>query len=295
MGEGARDVKLGLFVAAGLALAAVGAVLLGGGDFLKSGVPFETRVSESIQGLNVGAPVKLLGVTVGRVTEIGFASAADDGQSRVRVAGELDVDALPAAWRKTPEESLRRGVGQGLRARLASVGLSGQLYVELENVPGTRAAELGGDGPVHVPSVPSVQQRLVGTAQSAVTKLAELDLAGLSRRLEEVLEALQRVLEEEAVPALREVSRAAAEVRRSAGPELRETLAALPDVLARLEETLAQVGRLAGSQEADLRRSMENVRAITEDLRRVAARAERDPGGVLFGSPPPPVEPGRAR
>lgn len=294
MGDGSRDVKLGLFVAAGVALAAVGAVLLGGADFLKSGLPFETRVSESIQGLNVGAPVKLLGVTVGRVTDIGLMAA--EGEPLVRVVGELDVENLPSTWRPAPEASLRAEVRQGLRARLASVGLSGQLYVELEDVadaPATAHAEE--DRLVLVPSVPSVQRRLVRTAQSAVAKLAELDLARLTLRLEEVLEALDRLIEEEAAPALQEVARAAAEVRRSAGPELRDTLAALPAVLARLEETLAQVGRLAGAQEADLRRSMENVRGITEDLKRLSTRAEQDPGGVLFGGPPRPVEPGRPR
>lgn len=294
MGDGSRDVKLGLFVAAGVALAAIGAVLLGGGDFLKSGLPFETRVSESIQGLNVGAPVKLLGVTVGRVTEIGLMAA--EGEPLVRVVGELDVDDLPSSWRPAPETRLRAEVRQGLRARLASVGLSGQLYVELEDVADAPAtAYVEADRPVLVPSVPSVQRRLVRTAQSAIAKLAELDLARLTLRLEEVLEALDRLIEEEAAPALREVARAAAEVRRSAGPELRDTLAALPAVLARLEETLAQVGRLAGAQEADLRRSMENVRGITEDLKRLSTRAEQDPGGVLFGGPPRPVEPGRPR
>lgn len=300
MSDQGRYVRLGLFVATGIALVAVGAVLLGGADFLKTGLRFETRVSESIQGLNVGAPVKLLGVTVGRVTGIGFAAGDGTETSLVRVVGELEVDDLPAAWRGAPAESLRREVAGGLRARLASVGLSGQLYVELEDVPGARAeTEPAEAEPVRIPSVPSVQQRLVGTAQQAASRLADVDFVRIAARLDEVLSSLRRVLEEEAVPALREIAGAAAEVRRAArdaaGPELRETLAAVPEVLARLEETLAQVGRLAGAQEADLRRSMENVRAITDDLRRLSARAERDPGGILFGNPPAAVEPGKVR
>lgn len=298
MGDQARHVKLGLFVAGGLVLAAAGAVVFGGGRFFTTGLAFETRVTESIQGLNVGAPVKLLGVSVGRVTDIGFAPHDGEGEHRVRVAGVLDVEDLPAHWRQDPEAGLRREIARGLRARLASVGLSGQLYVELDDVPDApdKTAAADADGPVRIPSVPSLQRRLLGSAQTVVSKIADVDLPRLSTRLEEVLASIDRILREEAVPALREVAGAAAEVRRAAaGPELRDALAALPDVLARLEETLSQVGRLATAQEADLRRSMENVRAISEDLRRLSSRAERDPGGVLFGGPPAPVEPGRVR
>jgi paraquat-inducible protein B len=279
MSERTRHVRLGLFVVAGLVLAAAGALVLGGRPILGDGLRFATFIPESVQGLNVGTPVKLLGVTVGRVAAIGFAPGG--GVQRVRVVGELEVGALPAAWRARPAESLRREVQEGLRARLTSVGLSGQLYLELDDVPGAPPPPEAGERlPLLIPSVPSVQQRLVGSAQEVADKLAELDLARLADRLEALLRSTDRVLAEEVAPAFR---------------ELRTSLAALPPVLAQTEALLGELTRLAAGQGADLRRMVENLRALTEDLRRIAARAERDPGGVLFGSPPAPVEPGRSR
>lgn len=252
MRDSARYVKLGAFVAAGIALAAAGAALLGGGSFFGDGLPFETTLDESVQGLNVGTQVKLLGVTVGRVLEVGFAPPGSPGGHRVRIRGRLDLDDLPPEWRARPAESLRREVRDGLRARLTSVGLSGQLYLELDDFPDAPLAEDEGDGAtVRIPSVPSLQAELFGSAEDVLSGLAKADLAGLAERTARLLE---------------ELAGAAAELRR-----------------------------LSAGQGAELGRSMENLSALTEDLRRLAARAERDPGGVLFGSPPPPVEPGRSR
>jgi len=261
MRDQARYVKLGLFIVVGAGIAGGGAALLGGGSFLRAGLPFDTYVAESVQGLNVGTQVKLLGVTVGRVVEIGFAPAGPSGEQRVRVRGRLDLGDLPPAWRKRPAETLRARVRDGLRARLASVGLSGQLYLELDEIAGAPPPEEAPQGSaLLIPSIPSLGERLIGSAER------------LAPALERLLDAL--------VPAVRDVGAAAA---------------ALPAVLARMEELLGELSRLSAGQGAELGRSIENIRALTEDLRRLAARAERDPGGVLFGSPPPPVEPGRAR
>lgn len=266
MNESARYVKLGLFVLAGLVLAAGGAAILGGGSFFRDGLPIETFVDESVQGLNVGTQIKLLGVTVGRVVGVGFAPPREGAERRVRVRGRLDLGDLPPDWRARPADTLRREVSRGLRARLTSVGLSGQLYLELSDFPDAPPPAAEPDGAaVVIPAVPSLQERLFGSAEDILAKLADIDLSGFERLVEE-LGAL------------------AAELRRG-----------LPGLLARLDVLLGELSRAASGQGAELGKSIENLRALTEDLRRIASRAERDPGGVLFGSPPPPVTPGKAR
>src|SRR5271168_2509791 len=66
--------RVGLLVVGGLALA-IGLLWFFGGNRFTGGVAAETYFSESVQGLEVGAPVKYRGVTVGRVTELGLVTA----------------------------------------------------------------------------------------------------------------------------------------------------------------------------------------------------------------------------
>ena len=71
-----RYYRVGIFVFAGLALI-VGAVLfLGGQTLFDDPVVIETYFDESVQGLEVGSPVKLRGVRLGEVRWIGFADDA---------------------------------------------------------------------------------------------------------------------------------------------------------------------------------------------------------------------------
>ena len=67
--------RLGLFVLVGLALIVAGVVVLGAGALLRPTILAETYFNESVQGLDVGAPVKYLGVEIGKVSWIGFVPA----------------------------------------------------------------------------------------------------------------------------------------------------------------------------------------------------------------------------
>ena len=67
--------RVGALILLGVALAVALIWFLGGGQ-LKHGTLLESYFRESVQGLEVGAPVKYRGVTIGRVTELGLVSAA---------------------------------------------------------------------------------------------------------------------------------------------------------------------------------------------------------------------------
>src|SRR5580692_8231124 len=66
--------RVGLLILGGWALV-VGLVWFFAGEKVSRGIAFETYFGESVEGLEVGAPVKYRGVTVGRVTETGLVTA----------------------------------------------------------------------------------------------------------------------------------------------------------------------------------------------------------------------------
>ena len=82
--------KLGLFVLASLA-AVVGVTFwLGSHLFQRKSFEAISYFDESVQGLELGSPVKWRGVTVGTVRDI---TVAPDGR-HVQVASDIFVDAL---------------------------------------------------------------------------------------------------------------------------------------------------------------------------------------------------------
>ena len=69
--ENLRYFKIGLFVIGATIIAIFGVVALGVGTVFKTKNLVETYIEESVQGLDVGSPVKFRGVLVGKVDEVG--------------------------------------------------------------------------------------------------------------------------------------------------------------------------------------------------------------------------------
>src|SRR5206468_2641338 len=126
--------KLGAFVLAGIAVAVGTVVVLGAGAVMRKKVMAETYVDESVQGLDVGAPVKFRGVHVGQLEKIEFAGVRYDPKDpRICLTIAFWPETLHGYAGADPVGKLKEMVDRGLRVRLASAGLTGGLYLELDN------------------------------------------------------------------------------------------------------------------------------------------------------------------
>ncbi|MFP4162140.1 MAG: MlaD family protein [Ectothiorhodospira sp.] len=67
--------RLGLFIVATVSAGVALLLILGVGALFQPKMMMETYFDESVQGLEVGSPVKLRGVTIGEVSEISFTYA----------------------------------------------------------------------------------------------------------------------------------------------------------------------------------------------------------------------------
>jgi ABC-type transporter Mla subunit MlaD len=179
-------VRVGLFIIGGIA-ALVGLVWFLGGTQVVHGVVIESYFRESVQGLEVGAPIKYRGVTVGRVTELGLVSAEYgtgnpaqfDRQTYRLVFVRYIVDR--ARIGNVPETA--QAVALGLRARLASQGITGLTYIELDfvdpklypeqAVPWQPKAD-------YIPSMPSTLSQVQDAAQQVLAKLNKVDVEALT-------------------------------------------------------------------------------------------------------------------
>jgi paraquat-inducible protein B len=193
-------IRVGLLIVAGAALLA-GLVWFLGGRQIGKGSLYESYFRESVQGLEVGAPVKYRGVTVGRVSEIGLVTAEYDPGMPVQLDRQIYRMVLVrylmdrARFGRVPETS--EAVQLGLRARLASAGLTGVTYIELDFVnprrypvdpiPWKPIAE-------YIPSMPSTLTQVQDAAQQLLTRLDQVDVAKLSSSLISVLDDLHSMV-----------------------------------------------------------------------------------------------------
>ena len=67
--------KIGIFVISAVVIGIIGVVVLGVGTIFQKKSIVETYIDESVQGLDVGSPLKFRGVPVGRVEQISLTSA----------------------------------------------------------------------------------------------------------------------------------------------------------------------------------------------------------------------------
>lgn len=122
------NIRIGLFVVTALSLLVAGIVILGAGHLFRRTQVAETYIEESIQGLDVGSPVKLRGVPIGNVSEIGFVASAYNLPDEALAGGRYDKlvlirfnlrdKALAGYAGKDTDEIVRRLVADGLRLKL---------------------------------------------------------------------------------------------------------------------------------------------------------------------------------
>lgn len=373
MTEQANAFKIGLFVIIAVILLFAGLITLGAGAMFQRTVRIETYFEESVQGLDVGAAVKHRGVQIGRVSRILFVSERYPVDELAGAAGRIasgyvlvDLD-LDERFHLTGTlmERLDSAVATGLRARLASAGLMGVVFVELVFVDPERNHPpqifWEPDFP-YVPATRSVIGTIADTLESLAEKIGGFDTSGLLNRIETLAKTVETKvdqldvarLQDHALALLDEVRDSNRQLQAILGaPEIRSTLDNLsatsetvrriaadaePDLLAfihdlpklaesaqatvdrigafvddpqlkALIENLSNTAEAAGpaaiearlllrrlnalvaSQQEELEAIVAGLRQFVDSVNDIADDASRNPSRLLFGEPPPPLNP----
>jgi len=193
--------KLGIFVLGACAILVVGIVLLGTAQLFEKRFKVETYVDESIQGLDVGAPVKFRGVRIGELEKVDFvAKHYRQSDGRIRLVMNFHPEASPKppdAPDETPEEAIVRLVKMGMRVRLASAGLTGGVYLELDLMdPKDQVVKDIAWAPeyAYMPSVQSTGTRLTSHVETILEQIEKMRLDKISEQLSTLLASLDKVM-----------------------------------------------------------------------------------------------------
>lgn len=271
--------RVGTLVVVGLVLAVGFVIFLAGQRGSGPLTTFETYSRESVQGLDVGAPVRYRGVPVGRVTEIRLVSSVYQRPERTAytegfqlVLIRFAVDSAQIGEVPSVQEAIRLG----LRARIAAQGLTGVNYLELDFVNPERfpvaAVPWTPRYPV-VPSIPSTVAQVRGAAETLVERLAQLPLEQIATDVAALTAGLSRqAVDGDLAITLRETALAMTQLRalvESGGVEA---------TLAEIRGTAEAARALAAAPE--LRQAITNASAAAVELRRTAQRLPQTVDGV---------------
>jgi ABC-type transporter Mla subunit MlaD len=212
--------KVGLFVVAASLILLVGAGWLGAGAMKKEEYFVESYLDEAVSGLDVGAVVKFRGVPVGILKEISFTSAVyETRQPYVRLVLAIDEKQVHHDRDESMEDLFDRAVAAGCRVRLASGGLTGAAYVEIDVFEEDEGIEW--DPPLVVdwepqyyqmPSVPSTLTRLQQNVTRALKQITDADLPGLVADLRSMVKGVDEDLRRSLGPTLRNLEAVSAEL-----------------------------------------------------------------------------------
>ncbi|MEO8125197.1 MAG: MlaD family protein [Burkholderiales bacterium] len=292
---------------------ALGAALIAGVLWLAAGIggqkryePYQTIFDESVAGLSINAPVKYLGVDVGKVRDI----TLDPGHpQQVRLL--LDIE------RGTP-------IKEDTLAVLKSQGLTGIAYVELDGgSPGSPPLVAKGEGSVPtIGAKPSLTARLEADVATVLAGLNRTSAAVTATLSPENREALNRTLTDTAklmhtlanqqaaisagiestaraarnaarasenlAPAIERITQSAAAVEKMADQVARTGA----DASLAVNAAASDVRRIGTETLPELDRLLAELNLLSASLRRLSEQTERNPSSLLLGTPTLPPGPG---
>lgn len=278
--------RVGALVVAGMALAVGFVLFLTADRFGSSNVLYETYVRESVQGLEVGGPVRYRGVAIGRVTEIGLVGAAyprptsDDLEAAFQlVFVRFAVDAAKVGEAPPVADAVRAG----LRVRIAAQGITGVNYLELDFLDPDRFPPRTVPWEPrypYIPAVPSTVQQVQNAAEVVLQRLQDVDLQGLIGNVIGLIADLRgQVHDGDLAIAVNEAMELLRSLRAAtAGADLPAVAAELRGVLAEARAVATDARGLLESRE--VQQVLGNVAAASAELRTAAARLPATIGAV---------------
>lgn len=267
---------------------------------------YQAVIRESVSGLDVNAPVKYLGVDVGKVDRIEI----DPGNPQ-----QVRLHFL-----------IRRGtpIQQDSEAVLKSQGLTGIAYVELSG--GSASSPPLRPGPDGQPPTIPFKMSLTARLENVLTNvLANIDR--VSNNLNAVFDARNQSALRDTLADLAAVARTLAAEKATMASGLQdaartarmaaragEQLAPTLERVSRSAEAVARMAEAAGAASAkggeaaaaarqgvqqlaadtlpELARLMAELQGLAASLRRLSEQATTSPGSLVLGTPPPRPGPG---
>ena len=197
--NGANKITLGAFVIISVTLLIGSFLALGVSKFFETRYRAMTVFDSSVEGLMVGAPVKYMGVSIGRVTRI----ALRDTDGYIDIYFDIFPSAMDTVYRGEPTTSkpanfLEVVQQKPLSCFLNASGIMSSAHLELSMAPGAPALPdldfRAPRGVIYIPSRPSHVTNVIQNISIMLDELTKVDLVKLTDKLNSTLDNANEVL-----------------------------------------------------------------------------------------------------
>jgi paraquat-inducible protein B len=247
--------------------------------------------SDSVRGLEVGAPVEFKGIRVGEVIDIDLQFDLDAVEFKIPVIVEIEPERV--GW--TPQGGLENRsinkelMAKGLRAQLKTGNLlTGKLFIDLDFFPDAApvVAQTVDDMPVF-PTVPAPIEAIAASLSGFMKRLDEFPLEAIGRDLQQTLEGVDRIVNSpdlrESLDSLKEIL---AEVKTLSESANAETLPRMNAALDQMDRTLLELNGAISADAPlrhDLRQTLQELAGAGRALRELAEFLDRHPEALIRG------------
>jgi len=305
--------KLGLFVVVGVVLTLATVAWLGARSLRREVVAYVSYFDESVQGLEMGSPIKFRGVTIGTVGRIDVAP----DRRHVEVTSELGVAELSRLGLDAEGARKKLELAVDLRVQLVSMGLTGVKFLQLDFFPVADHPEPVLPFPIpenYIPATPSTIKNIEDSLVRTMNRIPELadQMASILGRVDGLLGDVQeKKLPEQMVATLDTANRILREAQRKIeqveadkiSKKAENTLGGLEETVGRMNKLLARVdgdkgllasvsrasdaigdtARSADGLGAELEETLQAVQGAAKSIRKLTEALEQDPDMLVKG------------
>lgn len=284
--------KIGLFTAISLTLIVVFLICLGVSSLFKPTELAETYFNESVQGLNVGSPVKYRGVTVGKVTEIGMVNSiyntsnttfSSQEQRYIYVKFSLSQQLRHSEANKNNIKQVIAGyVKNGLRTSLATQDLVGNAYLSLNFSDDKKAPKLSiswKPQSIYIPSTQSTLSQLTDSISNMASRLNQIDFNKVINDFDQLTVTLNKNVKDVQMDQL----------SKKFSDALTDTSAAMKQ----LNLLTSKANLFAANQEKNWEDTFLALRQISLNLSSMSNTLKNNPSAAIFGQPAEPMDPSK--
>jgi paraquat-inducible protein B len=306
---------VGAFVLGAVILAITAVAVLASGRLFRKTHSFILVFRGNVNGLRVGAPVKIKGVTIGSVTDIqlrlnlGLESVASSkGGIEIPVLIEINENRITrGASDLMISQDVRRAVQQGLRAQLAMESfVTGILYIDLDMHPGTpeNYAMPPDSTPQEIPTLKTTFEQAQSAAARIISQMDKIQLDELVTTANQTLSAFGDLARSPDIKSAlvslnqtatslgdtaRSIRRLTEHVDRQVRPLAASIEQGAHDIDIAVQNAQAALDRIQAGLQPDsplvyhANQALENVSAAARSLRELGDYLQRNPSAIIRG------------